>query len=224
MNRQNAKKLTKKETSVVQSKFRPLAVVSLAAAIIIIMGVGVTAYAANSMLHGHVRVNRTVEKANSNAAAPADITQAKSAPGPVARSSKLAPELINRYGKAATSPLVAAAISKVESAPMARVSQDARLASDRYEALEHGYWRPGTDPMAAVMAGYVPPGMPPEEAALLYGALPHTPMMPQSMTPERIAAMAGEPADPMGFSQSQIQALRHRPLMSLLSLMTRPAP
>jgi hypothetical protein len=190
----------------------------------IIMGVGVTAYAANDMLHGHVRVNRTIEKAPSNTGASADITQAKSAAGPAASSPKPAPELIGRYGKAATSLLVAAAISKVESAPMARVSQDARLAADRYEALGHGNWRQGTDPMAAVMAGYVPPGMPPEQAGMLYRTLPHTPMMPQSMTPERMAVMAGEPADPMGFSQSQIQALRHRPLMSLLSLMTRPAP
>ena len=99
----------------------------------------------------------------------------------------------------------------------------AKQAADGSEALEHGYWRPGANSMEAVMAGFVPKGMPPEQAAMFYRTVPHTPVMPGPMTPERIARMAGEPADPMdsmlqeqGLSRNQISAQNDQDLRSYM--------
>jgi len=121
-------------------------------------------------------------------------------------SSKVNPEFIAKYGLAAKSQQVAAEIIKIETAPGPTFS--AVQAADAAEAIRHGYWRPGASSMDPILAGYVPPGMEPEQAAMLYNALPRNaraPVMQEAMTPERIARMAGEPADPMGLSQTQIQ-------------------
>lgn len=164
--------------------------------------VGIAAYGTNTWLRGHVAVtqhgriespvSKTIEKARTDSAA----------------AGKAVSDLVDRYGVAAMSPTVVAAIRKAESTPSLNA---AKTAADKYEALKHGYMQPGTDPMLAIMHGYAPPGMQPQQAAMLYGAIPHIPQMPQPMTPELVARMAGEPTDslaglPQGFSQDGIQA------------------
>ena len=93
------------------------------------------------------------------------------------------------------------------------MAADSRRAADRLEALDHGYMRPGTSQMQVLMHGYVPPGMPPQQAAMLYSALPKIPKMPQTgpTTPEMANQLAGAPADPAagltpGFSREGIEA------------------
>lgn len=69
----------------------------------------------------------------------------------------------------------------------------AKAASDRYEALQHGYMVSGTDPVQMIMYGQVPPGMAPHQARMLYNALPHLPKSPGPMTPEMAERFAGGP-------------------------------
>lgn len=164
------------------------------------------AIATNIIHHGHVAV--THERTEANAG---DHPQAKQAASrknskSATVSSKVNPEFIAKYGLAAKSQQVAAEIMKIETAPGPTFS--AVQAADAAEAIRHGFWRTGASSMDAILAGYVPPGMAPEQAAMLYNALPRNaraPVMQEAMTPERIARMAGEPADPMGLSQTQIQ-------------------
>lgn len=155
------------------------------------------AAATNTIYHGHVVMthDRTKSPAagqpEANSKAPSSKADVKSAAGPSVPS----PDFIARYGPAAKSQLVAAAIKKMEMAPGGSLS--ARQAADRSEALQHGYMKPGTSRTEIIMAGYVPPGMPPEQAAILYRALPRTPVMSGPVGPDQIARMAGEPVDPM---------------------------
>ncbi len=69
---------------------------------------------------------------------------------------------------------------------------------------------PGTSPTEMIMRGFVPPGMSPEQAAVLYRALPKVPTLPMPRSPN---AMANESLDPteqilqaQGLSRQQINA------------------
>lgn len=182
-------------------KARPLAVFGVSVALII--GVAIAACATTDLLHGHVRIDRRIQSASS----PVPDQNGKTSPAPIAPN--YAATLESKYGPAAKSQAVAEAIRSAQSDSNAKT-----IAADRYEALQHGNWAPGTDPMQAVLRGYVPPGMSQQQAAMLYNALPRNariPAMPQPMTPDRIAAMAGEPLDPTaslpgGLSQADVQA------------------
>jgi RHS repeat-associated protein len=201
-------------------KYRPVAVLGVVATLII--GLGIAAYAANNLLHGHVRFTE-----HRNQTAPVDtVTKGadeSASPKQAASSSKavLIPNLVEKYGTAAASPTVAAAIRMAEEANGTKgVDRQTwmKSKSDAYGSLRHGVWKPGADPMVAIMHGYVPPGMSQQQAAMLYSALPKNariPTGPQPMTPERIAAMAGEPADPMmglpdGLSHEGVQAANQK--------------
>ncbi|MBU6454169.1 MAG: RHS repeat-associated core domain-containing protein [Cyanobacteria bacterium REEB67] len=179
------------------------------------------AAATNNLYHGHVVV--TEHRSKGAVAGHPEATSASSGPKAIVKSPAVStvanPDFIARYGAAAKSPLVAAAIMKVEKAPGPTL--EARQAADRSERLQHGYAGPGANPVAAIMAGYVPLGIPPEQAAMLYRTLPHSPTMPEAMTSERIARMSGEPIDPMaavlqgqGLSRSQISAENDRMIQS----------
>ncbi|MCC7528321.1 MAG: RHS repeat-associated core domain-containing protein [Candidatus Melainabacteria bacterium] len=197
-----------KQQNASRDKLRPVAVLGVATALII--GVGLTAYAANTLLHGRITVTeRRSQNPPAQSAAQAPVASRPS------QSDSKKPLLTDQYGAAASSPTVAAAIKKAEAAP------GARAAADRYEALQHGYWKAGSDPMQAIMHGYVPPGMPPQQAAMLYKSLPHVPAMPQAMTQEQVARMAGEPMDPMaalpqGATKSDIQAANQKMVESYM--------
>ena len=181
------------------------------------------AAATNNIYHGHVVVNQ--DRTKSAATGHAELNRkATKAPVPAqsAISTKPTSDLVAKYGELAKSPMIAAAIKKNEmigdTAMPAKLG--AKQAADRSKALEHGYWRPGANSMEAVMAGFVPKGMPPEQAAMLYRTVPHTPVMPGPMIPER---MAGEPADPMesmlqgqGLSRNQISAQNDGDLRSYM--------
>ena len=107
-------------------------------AVIVVVALG--ASARNELLRGHVSIN---ERRSDSAAKPA--------------ASKSTSDLAAKYGSAASSPAVARAIKKAESAP------DARAVAGAQEALAHGVCKPGADPMLAIIYGYVPPGMSREE-------------------------------------------------------------
>jgi len=152
-----------------------------------IVVVALSASARNELLRGHVSIN---ERRSDSAAKPA--------------ASKNTSDLAAKYGSAASSPAVAGAIKKAESAP------DARAVADAQEALAHGVCKPGADPMLAIMYGYVPPGMSQEQASMLYKTLPHLPRMPESITAEKADRYAGVPDPeaglPQGLSREDIQA------------------
>jgi RHS repeat-associated protein len=99
-------------------------------------------------------------------------------------------------------------------------SAAAKAASDRYEALEHGHPLPGTDQMQLIMHGYVPPGMPPQQASMLYNSLPNNlkmPHVPQPGTSEWVSKMTGEPTDPAaGLPQGLSRADTHRANQQML--------
>ncbi|MBS2010083.1 MAG: hypothetical protein JST01_23745 [Cyanobacteria bacterium SZAS TMP-1] len=188
---------------------------SLATIAVLLLSV-IGAAATNTIYHGHVVVNNERTKshaaghseANNRAASPK--SDVKSAAGP----SFPNPDFIAKYGPAAKSQLVAAAIQKVEMATGGTVS--AKEAADRSEALSHGQWRPSASPIEAIMYGSVPPGMQPEQAALIYSAVPHLQQAPEPMTPDGIARMAGEPIEPMSMSQSQIRVQNDQIARSLM--------
>jgi RHS repeat-associated protein len=93
-------------------------------------------------------------------------------------------------------------------------AQVAKAAADRYEALQHGHPLPGTDQMQLIMNGYVPPGMPPQQAAMLYNSLPNNlkmPHGPQPGTPEWVSEMAGATAGlPQGLNRGEVQAANQK--------------
>jgi RHS repeat-associated protein len=74
--------------------------------------------------------------------------------------------------------------------------------------------------MTALEYGYVPPGMPPQQAAMLYNTLPNNVKMPNLLepgSPEWTARMANEPMDPetglpFNFKEHQIQAANQQML------------
>ena len=79
-------------------------------------------------------------------------------------------------------------------------AQGAKAAADRSEALMHGHPLVGTNQTELIMHGYVPPGMPPQQAQMLYNSLPNNLKMPYTPRPgsaEWVSKMAGEPVDPM---------------------------
>jgi RHS repeat-associated protein len=168
--------------------------------------------ASDALLNGHLVVTEDLNKSKTGNSSDKSVSESTGSTQsiPFQRNAvgvQTTSALIDKYGAIANSPAVAAAINE------ARSSAGAKAAADRYEALEHGHLLPGTDPMQAIMYGYVPPGMSPQQAAMLSANLPHLPRMPEPMTPERIAKIAGEPADPEdallqteGLSRSQIGA------------------
>lgn len=97
----------------------------------------------------------------------------------------------------------------------------AEAASNRYEALEQGHPLPGTSQTDLLMYGYVPSGMSPQQAQMLYNSLPNNlrkrTIWPQPGSPEWVARMAHEPVDPsnsalnsVGMSRSQIEATNQK--------------
>lgn len=195
-----AAKQASQETT--KASIRPLALVGTVAALIV--GVGIAAYAANDLLHGHIVTERQIK-----ASPIGSVMNSAEKSSPKSRiASPRASDLVNQYGEAADSPDVAAAIRKAESAPKAR------QAADRYEALQHGVWKPGADPMLAITHGYVPPNLDPQQARMLYSALPHLPKSPRtgSMTPEMADPLAGGPGVPSDFDQESIRVANQQML------------
>ncbi len=183
-------KQASQETNKTASK--PIALVCTLAALIV--AVGITAYAANEQLRGHIVTERRITTAQTKPVR--DEESISKAAG--SKSS----ELVNQYGEPADSPAVAAAIRKAESAPKAR------RAADRFEAIQHGAWKSGTDPNLAIMHGYSPPNMDSQQARMLYSALPHLPQSPRTgpMTPEMADQLAGGPPEPSSVSQESVRA------------------
>lgn len=179
-----------------KASIRPLALVGTVAALIV--GVGIAAYAANDLLHGHIVTERQIKTAPVGSVMNSAEKNSPNAKSATPRAS----DLVHQYGAAADSPVVAAAIRKAESAPKAR------QAADQYEALQHGVWKPGADPMLAIMHGYVPPNMDPQQARMLFSALPNLPKSPRAglMTPEMADQLAGGPAILSNFDQESIRA------------------
>jgi len=101
-------------------------------------------------------------------------------------------DLVDRYGDAANDPAVADALRKAQG-PL--TTEQIKKKNEAYDALQNGEFKPGADPTMAIMYGYVPPNMSPEQAQALSKMLPKMPRMPHSATPEDIARMAGEPDD-----------------------------
>ncbi len=96
-------------------------------------------------------------------------------------------DLVDRYGDAANDPAVADALRKAQGP---QTTEELKGKSSAYEALQNGEFKPGADPTMALMYGYVPPNMSPEQAQVLSKHLPRLPKMPSQLTPEQ---MAGEP-------------------------------
>ncbi len=108
--------------------------------------------------------------------------------------------LIDKYGDAANDPTVADALRKAQGQ---QTTDQLKETSNTYEALQNGTWKPGADPTTALMYGYVPPNMSPEQAQMLYKHLPHLSKMPRPMSAEEMAGerevqmpMAAEPMSP----------------------------
>lgn len=101
-------------------------------------------------------------------------------------------DLVDRYGDAANDPAVADALRKAQGP---QTTEELKAKSEAYEALQNGTFKPGADPTMALMYGYVPPNMSPEQAQMLSRMLPKMPQMSHPTTPENIARMAGEPED-----------------------------
>ena len=104
-------------------------------------------------------------------------------------------------------------------------SPGAKAASDRYESLRNGQMHPRIDPMQAIINGYVPPGMSPQQSAIIYSGLPNNvklaPPMPQPGSAEWVARMAGEPTDPLaslaqGVSRNDVQAANEKMFQSYM--------
>jgi len=177
---------------------------------ILILTIGLGAFGANELLKGQLTV--TEEQVEKETATSSDDRDRADAPRTSLSSKVTSDKLIDEYGDAAKSPAVATAIRKAErqTAYVAR----AKEVSDRYEALSHGDWRPGDDPMRAIEYGYVPPGMSPQQAAFLYNTLPANLKRPHVLkpgSPEWIAKMTNSPIDlgtgvPFDLEQEQIQA------------------
>ena len=189
---------------------RKIGLVVLAA---LCVGIGFAAYAENVRYHGHVSITRHLSPSSVNGSSPADAAKSTEAAVHNQRSN-----LVDMYGDAARSPVVAGAIKSVLAASP---SKGAVASADAFEALEHGRWSPRTDQNLVIMSGYVPPGMPPEQAAVLYRSLPHLPKIPGMMTPQRVAEMAGEPVDPqdavmqsVGVSRQDVEAANQKLLES----------
>ena len=100
-------------------------------------------------------------------------------------------DLVDRYGDAANDPAVADALRKAQGNNL--TPDEIKAKAEAYEALQNGTFKPGADPTMALMYGYVPPNMSPEQAAIMAQHLPKMPRMPHPPTPEDIARMAGEP-------------------------------
>jgi hypothetical protein len=136
---------------------RPAVVLWMAAFLFGAVTIGVNAN--NELLRGHVSIN---ERSDGNA--------------PKIAAPKKTADLAAKYGSAASSSAVAGAIKKAEKAPGAQVVSEAQA------ALAHGIWKPGADPMLAIMYGNVPPNMQSQQASMLYAAMPHLPRMPEPIT------------------------------------------
>lgn len=171
---------------------KPFALLGAFAALLV--AVGISAYAANEQLRGHIVTERQITTAPTKPVRAEESTHKTT--------DSKSSELVNQYGEAANSPAVAAAIKKAESAPKAR------QAADQFEAIQHGVWKPGTDPNLAIMHGYIPPNMDPQQARMLYSALPHFQKSPRTgpMTPEMADQLAGGPPGPSGVRQESIRA------------------
>lgn len=104
-------------------------------------------------------------------------------------------DLVDRYGETANDPAVADALRKAQGNKLSSDEINAKIEADN--ALQNGVWKPGADPMMALMYGFVPPNMSPEQAAIMAKQLPKMPKMPHPITPEDIARMAGEPEPQM---------------------------
>jgi RHS repeat-associated protein len=177
---------------------------------ILILTIGLGAFGANELLKGQLTV--TEEQVEKETATSSDDRDRADAPRTTASTRRTPDKLTDEYGDAAKSPAVATAIRKAER--QAAYVAKAKEVSDRYEALSHGNWRPGDDPMLAIEYGYVPPGMPPQQAAMLYNTLPNNLKKPHVLepgSPEWIAKMTGEPMDPetglpFNLKEQQIQA------------------
>lgn len=193
------------KTSLFESKSKLVALIGVVAALII--GLGIAAYATNDLLRGHITI---IEHSNKTAPADAVTKDAdkNALSNAAAKSPKAASDLVDKYGTAADSPSVAAAIKKAEAGNGSKSAAwiaGAKAAADRYEALEHGVWRSGADPTMAIVHGYVPPGMEPQQSAMLYSALPHLPKSPRTtMTPEMAEQLAGGPAV-QGLNQESVR-------------------
>lgn len=186
----------------------PILAGAVSALAIVVLG----ASAANVVLQGHIRINEHRQPA-SKVVMPATQENAQRA----SASQTPSGSLVDKYGPAAASPGVAAAIR--QAAP-AQTPDGAKQASDAYEALSHGTWKPSANPTIAIMSGVVPPYMPPQQAAFLAQRLPKLPVMRRSLSVEQ---MAGEPIDPqdaalatLGASRAEISAVNDRMLASYL--------
>lgn len=208
--RKTKKTSAAQEAAPASRKYSRQAVVALVAALFI--GLGFAAYAGNAILRGRILITehrmqeKTAVSTLSNTARSDSIVHSQSTGGF---------SLSDQYGPAAQSPAVAAAIRNAQASDGTNAaSVGTKAAADRYEALEHGHPLPGTDPMQLIMQGYVPPGMPPEQAAMLYNSLPNnlkSPHVLQPGSPEWIAAMSHEPVDPasglpFSLKEEQVQA------------------
>ncbi|HEY9786998.1 MAG TPA: RHS repeat-associated core domain-containing protein [Candidatus Obscuribacterales bacterium] len=170
-------------------KHRQGAILGTAAVTLIVAGIG--AYAANAVLQGHVTKTQRAKNFAQSAQSSKKDTSTQ-----VVRLTSIGPnsnsDLTDQYGIPANSHVLAGALRDNEAAAAAKES------SDRDEALRHGFWREGDDPIKAVMYGYVPPGWTQERAAMEYRNLPHLPKMQGPTTAEDVPRMAGEPLDPAG--------------------------
>ncbi len=152
---------------------------------VLLTGFCIAACAANTMLHGRISVTEHKSSTAPRAARATETSHQAKANG---HKLQVNSELTDDYGSAANSPAVAAAIRNAES------NSNAKSVSDRYEAIRHGHWTSGSNQMQAVMHGYVPPGMSPQQAGVLYNAIPPNVRMAHNL-PQPI--ISGDPVDPM---------------------------
>jgi RHS repeat-associated protein len=169
-------------------KFPRIAVISLVigAATALALAVG----ASSTLLQGRLTVTENQSESKTSNAVPESATRS------TVHATSQSSELVEKYGMSAKSPAVATAIKKAEGAVGIKKVEwalGAKAAADRAEALEHGYWKPGADPMLAIMYGYIPPGMSQEQAAMLYKSMPHLPRMPESIGIDSADKYAGGP-------------------------------
>ncbi|MCC7531185.1 MAG: RHS repeat-associated core domain-containing protein [Candidatus Melainabacteria bacterium] len=188
-----------RKTFLFEGKSKSMALIGVFA--VFVVGLGITAYATNDLLHGRVSVT---ERSNQSTPLNVDTQDGdmSKVPKVAGNDPQTVSDLVAKYGAAAASPAVAAAIRKAEGAIGAKEADRQtwmKNQSDAYEALEHGVWKPGADPRMAIMYGYIPPGMSEQLAAMEYSTLPSSLKMPHRLkpgSPEWIAKMSGDAADP----------------------------
>lgn len=169
------------------------------------------ARAADKILRGHI-VTTTHRCIDSKTTCSPNLQSNQNAKIQIPNRRTPVSDLVEKYGSAAMSPSVAAAIRASQSVP---IEERAKAASDTDDALQRGNWRPSADPTTAIIYGYVPPNMPPEQAATLSCNLPHLPKMPEIISSEEMAheptvmmptVLDPTPAMPFGSSPSSIAA------------------